>query len=103
MVSRQIRRAQERAMKPSSQQQKIAQRRKAVERKKAEKKQEKLSIWQRVAQFLKEVKVEMKKVIWPTRSEVLNYTIVVLITVAIVTTFILVLDLALSRILQLVI
>jgi preprotein translocase subunit SecE len=45
----------------------------------------------------------MKKVIWPSRTEVINYTLVVLITVAIVSTFILVLDLILSRLLHLII
>ena len=45
----------------------------------------------------------MKKVIWPSRTEVVNYTLVVLITVTIVATFILVLDLILSRLLNLII
>jgi preprotein translocase subunit SecE len=34
-----------------------------------------------ISQFLTEVKVEMKKVTWPTRDEVLSYTIVVVTTV----------------------
>ena len=34
-----------------------------------------------ISQFFTEVKVEMKKVTWPTRDEVLSYTIVVVTTV----------------------
>lgn len=33
-------------------------------------------------QFLREVRQELKKVAWPTRSEVVNYTIVVLVATA---------------------
>jgi len=33
-----------------------------------------------VSQFLTEVRAEMKKVTWPTRDEVVSYTIVVLVT-----------------------
>ena len=36
-----------------------------------------------VSQFLTEVRAEMKKVTWPTREEVVSYTIVVLVTVVI--------------------
>ncbi|PKQ27944.1 MAG: preprotein translocase subunit SecE [Candidatus Anoxymicrobium japonicum] len=77
----------------------MAQRKKAAEKKKAEKK----SAWKAIAQFLKDVRIEMKKVIWPSRDEVANYTMVVLITVTIVATFILVLDLMLSKLLNLII
>jgi len=34
-----------------------------------------------VSQFLTEVRAEMKKVSWPSRDEVVSYTIVVLVTV----------------------
>jgi preprotein translocase subunit SecE len=33
-----------------------------------------------VSQFLTEVRAEMKKVTWPTRDEVVSYTIVVMVT-----------------------
>ncbi len=39
-------------------------------------------------QFVGEVRSELRKVSWPTRSEVINYSIVVLITVVILTVFI---------------
>jgi len=35
-------------------------------------------------QFLREVRGEMRKVAWPTRPEVINYSIIVLITVVLV-------------------
>ena len=77
----------------------MAARKKAAEKKKAEKK----GAWTTVKQFYKDVIIEMKKVIWPSRQEVINYTLVVLITVTIVSTFILVLDLILSKLLHLII
>jgi len=36
---------------------------------------------QRLQEFLKDVRAEMRKVVWPTRQEVTSNTIVVLITV----------------------
>ena len=37
------------------------------------------------AQFLKEVRQELRKVNWPSRSEVMSYTAVVLVTTAVLT------------------
>jgi preprotein translocase subunit SecE len=48
-------------------------------------------------QFLKEVRQELKKVIWPTRQELVTYTIVVLVTVTVLTTFVFGLDVLFSR------
>ena len=44
------------------------------------------------AAFMREVRAELRKVSWPTRSEVVNYSIVVLVVVAIITTVIGLLD-----------
>ncbi len=44
--------------------------------------------------FWKDFKAELKKVIWPTRSQVVNNTIVVIVIVVIVTAIVFVLDLA---------
>jgi preprotein translocase subunit SecE len=44
-------------------------------------------------QFVREVRGELRKVAWPTRSEVVNYSIVVLITVVVLTGLIFLLDL----------
>lgn len=43
-------------------------------------------------QYISEVRSEMNRVIWPTRSELINYTIVVVITFAFVTGLVAVLD-----------
>jgi preprotein translocase subunit SecE len=43
-------------------------------------------------QFLREVRGELRKVAWPTRSEVVNYSIIVLFTVVILTAYIALLD-----------
>jgi preprotein translocase subunit SecE len=43
-------------------------------------------------QFLREVRGELRKVAWPTREEVRNYSIIVLIAVVLVTTLVAVLD-----------
>jgi preprotein translocase subunit SecE len=43
-------------------------------------------------QFLREVRVELRKVAWPSRSETINYSIIVLITVVVLTTYIGLLD-----------
>jgi preprotein translocase subunit SecE len=40
------------------------------------------------AQFLREVRGELRKVAWPTRSEVINYSIIVLVAVVILTAYI---------------
>ena len=44
--------------------------------------------------FWKDFKAELKKVIWPTRSQVVNNTIIVLVIVIIITAICFVLDLA---------
>lgn len=48
-------------------------------------------------QFLKEVRQELRKVIWPTRQELVTYTIVVLVTVTVLTAFVFGLDAVFSR------
>ena len=45
-------------------------------------------------QFLHEVNVEMRKVAWPTRSETINYSIIVLVAIVVLTAFIGLLDYA---------
>ena len=44
------------------------------------------------AQYGREVRAELRRVSWPTRSEVINYTIVVMVTVIVLTAFIAALD-----------
>lgn len=50
--------------------------------------------WRR---FLKEVRQELKKVAWPSRAEIFTYTIVVLVSVAVMTTYVFGLDFGLGK------
>ena len=43
-------------------------------------------------QFLREVRLELKKVDWPTRKELITYTIVVLVTITVITSFVFAID-----------
>ncbi|MDY7103530.1 MAG: preprotein translocase subunit SecE [Actinomycetota bacterium] len=43
-------------------------------------------------QFAREVRQELRKVAWPSRSEVVNYAVVVLITLIVMTVFIAAID-----------
>jgi preprotein translocase subunit SecE len=45
-----------------------------------------------VTQFLREVRGELRKVAWPTRPETINYSIIVLVTVVILTAYVAALD-----------
>ncbi len=51
-----------------------------------------MSLVQSAADFLKEVRVEATKVTWPTRKELRDSTIVVLVMTAIMATIIFILD-----------
>jgi preprotein translocase subunit SecE len=48
-------------------------------------------------QFLKEVRQELTKVDWPTRRELVSYTIVVLVTITVLTAFVFALDSVFTR------
>jgi preprotein translocase subunit SecE len=48
-------------------------------------------------QFLKEVRQELTKVDWPTRRELVSYSIVVLVTITVLTTFVFGLDSLFTR------
>jgi preprotein translocase subunit SecE len=41
-----------------------------------------------VRQFLREVRAELKKVDWPTRRELITYTVVVLVTITVLTLYV---------------
>jgi preprotein translocase subunit SecE len=49
------------------------------------------------AQFVREVRGELRKVAWPTRAEVVNYSTVVLVTLILLILLILALDFAFSK------
>jgi preprotein translocase subunit SecE len=50
-----------------------------------------------VRQFLKEVRQELRKVDWPTRKELITYTIVVIVTITVLTAFVAGLDYVFGR------
>ena len=47
-------------------------------------------------EFLKQVRAELRKVAWPTRRELLGYTVVVLVAVVVLTSLVFALDLGFS-------
>ncbi|MEV6601285.1 preprotein translocase subunit SecE [Actinoplanes sp. NPDC051346] len=51
----------------------------------------------RIGGFFREVVSELRKVIWPTRNELLTYTSVVIVFVTVVTTIVALLDLGFSK------
>ncbi|MEA1936167.1 MAG: preprotein translocase subunit SecE [Thermodesulfobacteriota bacterium] len=56
---------------------------------------------QKIKQFLKEAKVELKKVVWPTPKQALASTSVVVVFVIIVSLFLGIVDFGLTKILRL--
>ena len=48
--------------------------------------------YEKIRTFFKEVKIEIKKVTWPSRNEIINYTMVVIFVIIIVSAFIGVID-----------
>ena len=59
-------------------------------------------IIQKVTQFLKEVKVELKKVVWPTPKQTVASTAVVIIIVFIVSIYLGIVDFALAKLVKFV-
>ena len=57
---------------------------------------------QKSAQFLREVKVELKKVTWPTRKQTLGSTVVVIVLVIIISLFLGLVDMGLSSLIRVV-
>ena len=55
-----------------------------------------------VAIFFKDIKLEMTKVAWPTRDELIGSTIVVLVSLAILSAFIGVCDIVLSKLVNII-
>ncbi len=55
----------------------------------------------KITKFLKEVKVELKKVVWPTRKQAINLTLIVIVVTLIVAAFIGALDYSFSKLMEL--
>ena len=52
----------------------------------------KVNVFKRAVKFFREVKSELKKVVWPTRKQVLNNTLIVVALVIVIGIFIFALD-----------
>ena len=59
---------------------------------------EKVSLWKRLTTFLHEVRIEMKKVSWPTQQQMIAFTSVTVITSAALTVIIFGLDVAMKQV-----
>jgi preprotein translocase subunit SecE len=58
------------------------------------------SFYQKALQFLREVKIELKKVTWPSRKQTIGSTVVVIILVMIISLFLGVVDVGLSTLVR---
>ncbi|MEV4541870.1 preprotein translocase subunit SecE [Micromonospora echinaurantiaca] len=58
---------------------------------------DKVGLFGRIARFIREVVAELRKVIWPTRKELLTYTAVVVAFVAVMLTIVAGLDYAFAK------
>ena len=56
----------------------------------------------KILNFFREVRAEMQKVTWPTREELMGSTAVVLVTMAILSTFVGATDFVLAHLLKLI-
>ena len=61
-------------------------------------KQQRKGLFARMALFLRQMVAELRKVIWPTRKELITYTWVVLVFVVIMAGLIALFDLVLARV-----
>ena len=59
----------------------MADEKKAIKNKPVEKKEKKPGLFKKIAQWFKETKSELKKVVWPSFKQVVNNTFVVLVVV----------------------
>jgi len=61
-----------------------------------------VAIWTKAVQFLREVRIELKKVTWPSKKEAMASTVVVIILVMIVSAFLGLVDVGLSSLIRMV-
>ena len=59
-----------------------------------------MSVFKKITKFFRKVKLELKKVNWPSKDELSSYTLVVLITVGVLIAFIGVVDFLLVSIIN---
>ncbi|MFA6142393.1 MAG: preprotein translocase subunit SecE [Candidatus Omnitrophota bacterium] len=56
----------------------------------------------KVAAYFKDIKIEMTKVSWPTKEELMGSTVVVLVSLAILSAFIGICDVFLSKVVNII-
>ena len=54
------------------------------------------NIFKRIANYFKDLRSETKKVVWPTKTQIINNTIIVLVTIIVLGIFIALLDFGLG-------
>jgi preprotein translocase subunit SecE len=77
---------------------KVAKKRKAVD--KPSVKERTTGTIDKISQFLREVRIELSKVTWPTRKDTIASTSVVLVIVILIAAFLGIVDLGLSRLMR---
>jgi preprotein translocase subunit SecE len=60
------------------------------------------NFWGKTLQFLREVKIELKKVTWPSRKQTIGSTVVVIVLVLIISLFLGVVDIGLTKLVRVV-
>ncbi len=64
---------------------------------KTKQRSERVGIFGRIGRFFREVVAELRKVIWPSRKELRNYAVVVIVFVAVMLTIVGLLDLGFAK------
>lgn len=77
-------------------------RKKLEKQSRKEQKAKKAGVFKRIGNYFRDLKSEMKKVVWPTRARVIRGTIVVITMVVIVAVFVMLLDFGFNHLLALV-
>jgi preprotein translocase subunit SecE len=86
----------------SAQKRQLLSRKKTGQRPRAVIQKERNGIFNKTVQFLREVKVELKKVTWPSRKQALGSTVVVIILVMIISLFLGLVDIGLSSLVKII-
>jgi preprotein translocase subunit SecE len=58
---------------------------------------DRVNVFRRIGRFIREVVAELRKVIWPTRKELMTYTAVVVVFLAVMVAVVAVLDFAFAK------
>lgn len=62
----------------------------------------KKNIFSSIAKWFREAKAEFKKVVWPTKKQLINHTLVVISFIIVTGIFVILLDMGLSAIVKLI-